>query len=316
MKKLLKKPLIWIVMVVLGVLGSWFQGIFNQFLPSPSRTWLAINNTLTPSHQVPGERFRFVLCWLRDDEQGENTQIVADTFQVLEGIDLKRSAQVVKAEGAADKWRPLMQRKAREVLKGWQGDVAIVGQVDKEALSLWFVPRAGEGELGLGNDLHYPLEQGKLRGRFREHLVAELTAMALTAVAPLADNEVRGGTIEAGLRRVEEQLAWLLAGGLIKDPSRWAVLQSTYGTVLSSLGEREGGTERLEQAVVAHIAALQEWTRERIPLNWAMVQNNLGNVLLRLGGRERGIERLEAAVAAYGRCSRRIHRRGYSALLG
>ena len=46
-----------------------------------------------------------------------------------------------------------------------------------------------------------------------------------------------------------------------------------------SLGERESGTARLEEAVAAYRAALEEWTRERVPLDWAMTQNNLGTAL-------------------------------------
>ena len=45
--------------------------------------------------------------------------------------------------------------------------------------------------------------------------------------------------------------------------------------------------------------ALEERTRERVPLDWAMAQNNLGNALARLGGRDGGTARLEEAVAAY-----------------
>jgi len=37
-----------------------------------------------------------------------------------------------------------------------------------------------------------------------------------------------------------------------------------------TLGERESGTARLEQAVAAYDEALKEWTRERVPLQWAM----------------------------------------------
>ena len=66
-----------------------------------------------------------------------------------------------------------------------------------------------------------------------------------------------------------------------------------------STGERESSTERLEQAVAAYNAALQERTRERVPLNWATTQNNLGNALLALGERESSTERLKQAVAAY-----------------
>jgi len=68
---------------------------------------------------------------------------------------------------------------------------------------------------------------------------------------------------------------------------------------LWALGERESGTARLEEAVVACRNALKEYSRERVPLDWAMTQNNLGLALWRLGERESGTARLEEAVAAY-----------------
>src|SRR5262252_1487658 len=71
------------------------------------------------------------------------------------------------------------------------------------------------------------------------------------------------------------------------------------GTALATLGERESGTARLEEAVAAYRDALTEYTRERVPLDWAMTQNNLGNALQRLGERESGTAQLEEAVAAY-----------------
>ena len=67
----------------------------------------------------------------------------------------------------------------------------------------------------------------------------------------------------------------------------------------AALGERESGTARLEEAVAAYRAALEERTRERVPLDWATTQNNLGNALRTLGERESGTARLEEAVAAY-----------------
>ena len=75
--------------------------------------------------------------------------------------------------------------------------------------------------------------------------------------------------------------------------------QNNLGNALRTLGERESGTARLEQAVQAYRAALEERTRERVPLDWAMTQNNLGNALSRLGARESGTARLEQAVQAY-----------------
>jgi tetratricopeptide (TPR) repeat protein len=70
-------------------------------------------------------------------------------------------------------------------------------------------------------------------------------------------------------------------------------------SALTRLRERESGTARLEQAVAAFRAALEEGTRARVPLDWAMTQNNLGNALMRLGERESGTSHLEEAVAAF-----------------
>jgi hypothetical protein len=69
--------------------------------------------------------------------------------------------------------------------------------------------------------------------------------------------------------------------------------------VLRILGEQEGGTPRLEDAVAAFRAALKELTRDRVPLQWAGAQNNLGSALEKLGERESGTGRLKEAVAAY-----------------
>jgi hypothetical protein len=68
------------------------------------------------------------------------------------------------------------------------------------------------------------------------------------------------------------------------------------GTTLTTLGEREAGTTRLEEAVKAYHAALTEWTRERVPLYWAKVQTNLGAALATLGIRKKDATLLCEAV--------------------
>jgi hypothetical protein len=75
--------------------------------------------------------------------------------------------------------------------------------------------------------------------------------------------------------------------------------QNRLGGALRTLGGRESGTARLEEAVSAYRGALQERTRERVPFYWATTQNNLGLALRTLGGRESGTARLEEAVSAY-----------------
>ena len=68
------------------------------------------------------------------------------------------------------------------------------------------------------------------------------------------------------------------------------------------LGARESGTAHLEEAVAAYRAALEERTRDRVPLDWAMTQMNLGTALETLGQRESGTAHLEEAVAALDAC--------------
>ena len=56
---------------------------------------------------------------------------------------------------------------------------------------------------------------------------------------------------------------------------------------------------RLEEAVKAYRSALEEYTRERVPLQWAETQNNLGGALWILGELEGDTVRLEEAVEAH-----------------
>ena len=63
--------------------------------------------------------------------------------------------------------------------------------------------------------------------------------------------------------------------------------QNNLGNELGTLGERENGTARLEEAVAAYRDALKERTRERVPLDWAATQNNLDTALRLLDERKR-----------------------------
>lgn len=60
----------------------------------------------------------------------------------------------------------------------------------------------------------------------------------------------------------------------------------------------ESGTARLEEAVAAYRAALEEYTRERVPLQWATTQNNLGNALATLARRQKNTALLEEALVS------------------
>ena len=297
--ELLTGPTVWIVGLVGAVFTAWLMGFFKQFLPSPQRARLALANAFKARLPLPEKRFRLVLCWLRNDSAGRDTDTVAEAFTSIEGIELVCSARVVSARGAADDWRPAIRKGALAVLQAWNADVAVVGSVKEpgKALSLWFVPREGDGTLHRG-DLPYELVHVRLQEDFHDDLCAQLTAEALRVVAPLVGTEMRGRVLETGLNGVTEKIAALLEDGAVESARR-ASLQMTLGAALAVLGERERGTECLEQAVTAYTEALKERTRERVPLDWASTQSNLGAALTTLGERERGTERLKQAVTAF-----------------
>ena len=298
--ELLTGPAVWIGTIVVAVFGTWLKLFFGQFLPSPQQVRLAIANAFKTRSPRPEQRFRLALCWLENDRAGRDTGTVAEAFTGVEGIELVRFHRVVSASGAADVWRPAMRRGALAVLKTWNADLAIVGSVKDsgKALSLWFVPREGDGTLRRGDLPPYELVNVRLQDDFHDDLRAQLTAEALRVAAPLAGTEMRGRVLEKGLNDVTEKIAALLKGGAVESARR-ASLHMVLGNALATLGERERGTERFEQAVAAYTEALKERPRERVPLDWAMTQNNLGAALVTLGKRERGTERLEQAVAAF-----------------
>ena len=162
-----------------------------------------------------------------------------------------------------------MRQSVRVVFDEWNADLVVVGLVKKpgEVLSLWFVPRSGKGTLSRG-DQPYRLEDVTLGKDFHMDLRAQLTTLALTAVAPLADNEVRGQVLEKGLWDATARLSILLKGATIDNPEHRADLHVAFGNALHTLGERERGTERLEDAVEAYREALKKHTRKRVPLDW------------------------------------------------
>ena len=298
--KLSKRSTAWLGAVITAVVIGWLTMIPGEFLPPSEQTMLGITNIFKTKSPRPTEGFRFVLCWLEDDNtSGQNTKIVEQAFSGIEGVELIRDEDIVKASGAANKWRGEMREGARKVLNRWNGDLAIVGlvKVPGKTLSLWFVPREGDGTLRRA-DQPYELKNVTLQEEFHEDLRAQLVAVALSAVAPLTDRGMRNQVLKKGLTDATEKLTILLEGDTITKSERRAALSLAQGTALMALGQRESERERLEQAVAAYTEGLKEYTREDAPLTWAMTQNNLGLALRTLGERENRPERLEQAVAA------------------
>jgi hypothetical protein len=87
-----------------------------------------------------------------------------------------------------------------------------------------------------------------------------------------------------------------------RDRPGWADARGSTLVVLAdalqTLGDQSGQNAPLQEAVDAYRAALQEYTRERVPLQWVTTQNNLGTALLTLGVRTHDRAKLEEARKA------------------
>ncbi len=135
-------------------------------------------------------------------------------------------------------------------------------------------------------------------GKLKEKAQAAEDAQMLGAASSTAAE----GNVALTERRYEEA-AGLFGQAAGYVPSGHASARGGYllrqADALYRQGDERGDNAALSSSIEAYQAALQEWTRERVPLDWAEAQNNLGIALGTLGERERGTARLEEAVAAY-----------------
>lgn len=75
--------------------------------------------------------------------------------------------------------------------------------------------------------------------------------------------------------------------------------QNNLGTAHWTLVEREAGAARREDAATAYRAALEERTRDRVPLDWAKMRGNMCNLHLALFDRTGTAAELDLAQAAF-----------------
>jgi tetratricopeptide (TPR) repeat protein len=143
-------------------------------------------------------------------------------------------------------------------------------------------------------------DKGLAKERPDDALGTVLAAVALSQITPVT--EEAGHYLASRLRPVVARLQALLVEPRLVPTVERSNLHHALGMTLSVIGEQTGDNSVLGNAIAAYRAALEERTRERVPLDWATTQNNLGTALATLGGRESGTARLEEAVAAFDAC--------------
>ena len=190
--------------------------------------------------------------------------------------------------------------KAQTLLKDRNCDLLISGRVRGRSdqgtvLSMRFTVAEDKD----GSPESYKLtETFDLPAAFVSRLGAAISARVILAAAPAA--EMGGHFILPAMRSAAARIEPLVKRpNPAFDADTRGTLLRNYAVVLNVIGEQAGSNEELRAAIVNFRLALNELTRDRVPLDWAMTQNCLGTALTTLGLRESDTARLEEAVAAY-----------------
>ena len=108
----------------------------------------------------------------------------------------------------------------------------------------------------------------------------------------------KSGCLDSSAPSVTPQAFGLEEQPRERVPSSWAETQNNLASTLLALGQREGGTARLEQAIAAARAALEQWTRDQTPRVWAFTEKELGDALAVLAQRQKSLPHTEEAIAS------------------
>ena len=177
-----------------------------------------------------------------------------------------------------------------------KGDLLIWGQIlqDSKLVELRFTSRAHDA----AEQKRFTFTDNMLLAPdFGPELVTALAAIAAQLALPAINP---GKYVADVLIPVAEKLSKIVAnfpGSM--GPDQHGILLRSYADAEYAIGEQRGDSNALNRAIAAYRKALEEYTREKVPLDWAGTQNSLGTALRRLGERESGTESLEAAVAAF-----------------
>jgi tetratricopeptide (TPR) repeat protein len=297
-----------ILAALTAALTAYLRGVFDAILGDVlpkgaeisciGREWIADRWPLR-KREPTRDVFRILIAKLdRDDTSGTLTQAVVRAFQGQNAIEGVQTCRILRIRGAGPAAEDAVAKTGRKWLTRRNVDVLVFGEVlppKGETLNLHFL--SSDRSQGFAPK-SFGFEAGLLKDDFSEAAAGQFQAIALAAVSPVTDQ--RGRYLVETLRPVARRLE-----RIVRSPppgmstSGMADAQFAFALAMSTIGEQAGDNLALEEAEAAYRAALEERTRDRVPLDWAMTQNALGNALQALGARESGTARLEEAAAAY-----------------
>ena len=288
-------------LVVLACIGIWWQWDHITKLPGVEPLVERITERTLPK-AIPG-KFNIAVARLEGDDKGETKRLILEALAEFPSVATLSFDRLVGSEQSDMAQAELEgHERARTLLNKSGADVLIWGVVlrqgGKSVPKLYWTP-AQDAAQAPSPRRYQVTESLSLPSLFWQDLTNVLGLLVATNDAEFAAQE--------GKYTADKLLPFIQrVRGLLQSSSmeRWsastrAQVLVILGSALDRYGDQSGQNEPLQEAVVAYREALNEHTREKVPLNWASTQNNLGLALTRLGERESGTARLEEAVVAY-----------------
>lgn len=297
--------------------AAWAEGLFANmvaalvliptiWLLTRPLTRLAAHRYLGKTPNTKGDRLSIYVANFGEDELSETArelviatirkELGSDRVEVLPAgikLGLKKN---VSYDSASDDAR----RRARSLLNKKHGDLLIWGKVYTmpemaPQISLTFVSPENEQSraepFGLTGKMMLEPEFSAEIGAFVAMRAAELANPVTKETSAYDASKLLGDANRLSMLARNAPLS-------MRVDDR-ANLLSSYGLILSAVGQKLGASAKLEEAVAAYREVLKDRTRDHAPLDWARTKCDLAAALTNLGERENGTARLEEAVTTY-----------------
>jgi len=196
--------------IFLAFLGSWFTGLLNQILPSPSATRVWFIEGVKDFRRIRPSTNKFLIMVAQldgDDPEGTHTRAVARAFQGQSGIERTRTRRVLRLSDIGSDAESKAVATGRYWLTRRNADLLIWGEVlqKEKFLTLWFISKDASSDF---LQSRFQLDANLLDQSFSEVTPTQLVAIALSGIKPAT--EVRGTFHRHILRPVAHRLRHLI----------------------------------------------------------------------------------------------------------
>ncbi|MGH8068904.1 MAG: hypothetical protein ACRERE_27465 [Candidatus Entotheonellia bacterium] len=261
-----------ILVAIVGLVWSNWSSVRELPGVATIRTWLS----QAPLPTADPQRFAVALAHLEHDQDQQYERLIQEVLRDFEGVQLLQFDRTISLVGTQPEEREKEgHARARQLLEDSGAHVLIWGLVlshdSKRAPRLYWTTQQASKR---AKEPYQP-ENFKLPDLFWNDLAEVLRLVVVTHYSTLRAQEGRfsADQLTPFITRVRRLL------DNSTERQDWSDIRVILGSALSTFGEQTGTNEPLEEAVAAYREALQERTRERVPLQWAITQSNLGNTL-------------------------------------